>query len=119
MPASAASSSQLLDSTSGSLDLEVGVLLGAQRLDEVDLGLERDAAVADVVADQRGVLEALRPDSGDHRGPAWQPARGRASSGSWTSPSGSLSDVALELAGMKFIDGRADEAGDEEIRGWS
>jgi len=47
--------------------VEVGVEVGAERLDQVDLRLEDDPPLARQVADQLGVLEALRAQPGDHR----------------------------------------------------
>jgi hypothetical protein len=48
------------------LDVEVGVEVGAERLDEVDLGLEGDAALLLEVADHLDVLEVLGTQAGDH-----------------------------------------------------
>ena len=104
-PESAASSSSSFELMPLGLDREVGVELGAHRLDQVDRHLEHVAAVAGV-ADQGGVLERLGPHAGDHVAcRAASPSAERSSSGRRTSPNGSFTVSPSSVAGMKFIAG--------------
>ena len=83
------------------LDVEVGVEVGAERLDQIDLGLEDDAALVAQVADHLGVLEALRAQAGDHLAVATVAQ----ALGQSASPIGSFTLAPLSSAGMKFIAG--------------
>jgi hypothetical protein len=96
---------------------EVGVQLRAHRLHHLDPGLERHPAVA-LVAHQRGVLEVLGPQAGDHvparavalQRPALCLARAHL-------PDRELDRVALHLGGEEVHRRRADEAGHEQVHG--
>ena len=109
-----ASSSSSADLRRG-LHVEVGVQLGAHRLDDGDLGLEPQPFAV-------GAGDAARPRSA--RGgcptitscaPALAFRRSRRSSGSGTSPNGSLTVSPSRRPGRKFIDGEPMKPGDEEV----
>ena len=103
----AASSCSSSDSAALALDAEVGVDLRAHRLDE------RRSSRSNVDAAARGCRRRARrprsPRAGcrrSRRAPARRSTcRGAVASGSATSPIGSCTRVALDLAGRKFIAG--------------
>ena len=101
----------------GALGGEVDVLVGAQRLDQVDLHLEGQRPDALVGVDQRRVVEMLGPHADDHVGGAGCCAS--MSCTGWvsvTSPNGSRSPDVGQRRREEVHRRRPDEARDEQVR---
>src|SRR5204863_5543059 len=96
---------------------EVHVILSAKRLDQIDLGLEGRTSIASVGTEQRGILEALRPDPNDHRARAAPRRRQTPAYFVWDPDVADwqLHGVALDGGRHEVHRGRTDEPGDEQV----